>query len=90
MIVSEAEEQMPNLWQRDLVRTSGLGAAFPFAAALRSCQADSACFSCRTIMCVADAEAAVDAGSEFIVTPVLLPEVTGYTALPTLSILCRL
>jgi len=45
---------------------------------------------CGTIMCVADAEAAVDAGSEFIVTPVLLPEVTGYTALPTLSILCRL
>merc|ERR1712086_8825 len=35
---------------------------------------------CGTIMCVADAEAAVDAGSEFIVTPVLLPEVVKWCA----------
>jgi len=35
---------------------------------------------CGTIMNVADAEAAVDAGAEFIVTPVMLPDVIQWCA----------
>ena len=33
---------------------------------------------CGTIMCTTDAEAAIDAGSEFIITPVLVPEVVEW------------
>ena len=35
---------------------------------------------CGTIMCTEDAEAACDAGAEFIITPVLLPEVVTWCA----------
>ena len=33
---------------------------------------------CGTILCVEDAEAAMDAGAEFIITPVLIPEVVQW------------
>ena len=35
---------------------------------------------CGTIMCTEDAEAACDAGAEFIITPVLIPEVVEWCA----------
>ena len=35
---------------------------------------------CGTIMCTEDAEAAIDAGAEFIITPVLIPEVVSWCA----------